>query len=224
MKITAENNKNYLEWQIPSDCVDTYPSLKKLKRGNTKDSEDKLNGVWSLIKRNKLKGCSWHEPFGGIGMSARLADSNGMFVSVNELSPSLYKYLREHYDDVTKGDAEKIEMAPVDYRFYDPSHFTFNHMCCSFFQSLLRTRKVFLYTDVYPFCLKPFDVNRLNQYVMHCNLWMLCCGWRIDEFYLYRSNNAMIIKAVKNNLGKQIINRAKCTNPFEITIGTGLFK
>lgn len=224
MRIMAESNKQTLRWALPSDCVDVFPSLKKLKRGNTKDAEDKLTGVWGLIKRYKLKNQSWHEPFGGIGMTAQLAQTNGMFVSVNELNRSLYNYLKMFYDDVTLKDAEKLEMSPVDYRFYDPSHFTFNHLCSSFYQSLLMTRKTLLYTDVYPFCLKPFDKKKLANYLLKSQIWMMSAGWNIESFYLYRSNNAMIVKARRNNFTKQIIDVVKNDDPFKITIGTGLFK
>jgi len=224
MKITAKNKKMSLEWKIPRSCEATYPSLKKLKRGNTADAEDKLNGLWTLLKGCRLKGDTWDDPFGGIGTSAKLAYSCGMKVSVNELDTGLYNFLRTEYDEVTNEDADTLKMKPVSYRFFDRNHFTFNHLCDSFFESLLTTEKILLYTDVFPYSLKPYSRELLNQYLGRCDNWLKKTNWGIQKVFLYRNTNVMIVKAKKNYFKKQIIEIEKePRDRFDMTVDIGLF-
>jgi len=224
MKIKAKNNRFSLELKIPRSCEATYPSLRKLKRGNTQESEDKLNGVWTLLKGCQVKGKRYHEPFGGIGLSAQVANSLSMSVSVNELDSGLYSFLCEQYDEVTNEDADKLIMDRVPFRFFDRNHFTFNHIGPAFNEALIKTTKVLLYTDVFPFSLKPFDMLKLKLYLKRCKARMEKEGWYIQKVFLYRNRHVMIVKMTKNKSKKQIIKvETEPTDPFEMTIDIGLF-
>ena len=222
MYFLFRNRLMYFSLNIPQELASSFPSLKKLIKGNTKDFADKLTALEALGV--PTEGTTWDEPFGGVGASAALASYHGMTVTINELSPELVGYLKGAYPEVTCQNALSMDMKKTACRFYDPSNFTFNHLCAAFSRALKTTQQTMFYTDVFPYSMKPFDCCKLKGYLKKCSGYLFNEGWFIQGIYLYRSRNAMVVKIERKEpaLAFSIIDGRAYTDVVQISLGKGL--
>lgn len=180
----------------------SFPSLKKLNKAVNRNIElcYKLEGICEFLKRERVR--SYFEPMAGAGFSCSLVKQlHNPIMFLNDYSQPLFEHLKETFPesvvtdfDIHKGNWDKSVSKKVDCIFADYSHFTFNHSTVSLEGFLKKTRGIFIYTDVFPFSLKPFNEEKLMRYIRCVKKFFFARKWYVDSIFLYPNKKVMMLK------------------------------
>lgn len=184
----------------------SFPSLKKINKRINHNIElcYKLEGIYEFLKYEEIR--SYAEPMAGAGFSCSLVKQwYNPTMYLNDYSEFLYNHLSKAFPedvvtnfDIDKGNwGDKHLPKKMDCIFADYSHFTFNHSTLSLEGFLKKTRKVFIYTDVFPFSLKPYDKDKLIKYLQRVKKFFFKRKWYVHSIFLYPNKKVMMLKIKK---------------------------
>jgi len=204
MEFVAFNSKIHINITINENGIDDFPSLKKLKRGNTRDIVYKLNGLLILLGKESFS--SYAEPMAGVGFSAKMVEAlqNPSTIVLNDISEELGTLLLKNipHSTITHIDCLTQEyIAPlVECTFIDFNNFTMNRE--RYVENLKRlipeTSRIVLLTDVFAYSLKPFNIEKFEAYSDRISSYFLkSYSLYLSTIYIYPNHNAAIMKFTK---------------------------
>jgi hypothetical protein len=217
MKYEIYNKDIIYKIMVNASLMKSFTSAKKINK-NINTNTDlcyKLEAIYAFLKNEYIE--SYCEPMAGLGFSASLVQAmypNASMI-LNDISVSLFEHLKSHFpqeqiynDDVIEQIDWTLKIPRVDCLFSDHNHFTFNHDTCFLERALKKTKKIFIYTDVFPYSLKPFDRSKLNDYIRRVKAFFHRRGKYVDSVYLYPSRNVMMLKVVNNFTTTKFLGRS----------------
>ena len=214
-----ENSEVVYRIRCTQQVQNAFPSIRKIKNGNRSDLMYKLNGVYEILKNENI--ASYLEPMAGAGFSSALVQHmHSPELYLNDINPHCVENLQHNFesDIITEYDytSEKyyFNIPTVDCCFFDHSHFTFNRETKWLYEFALHSEKIFIYTDVFAFSLKPFDIEKYIKYLRRSNTHLKKIGLFIKNVYIYPSKNAAVVGASPNPKNK--INTIEGTDKFQI--------
>jgi hypothetical protein len=207
MRYEIKNNRISYDLVVIDKAAFSFPSISKLKSGLNQKSDlaYKLNGVYAFLRNTKIE--RWVGPMAGVGFSSSLVHK--MFSSASQTlcdnNKECHASLLQNFPQAGVWfcdckDAYFLRSLKLfDCCFFDHSHFTLNkkeELDC-FRAYLKKPTNIFIYTDVFPYSLKPFNTDKFLNYLGRVHDFLQEHGWYLDAWYLYPSHNVVMIKAVR---------------------------
>lgn len=218
-----------IDFEIKIPRHDAFPSIVKFLRGNSKDLLNKLNGIFLLVPFCK----TYFEPMAGIGFSSCLVKAlYNPVIDANDIDGLCVEFLRQNLPkaNVSQKDIKVMEYwekKETEVTFFDNS-LSFKSMAKKgfefpFFEALKITQTTFVWTDVFPFSIIPFNEKRLTQYLKEVDLQLSKekTGFRIHSIYLYEGKQIMLVRADKDYVGGFTVLQNR--NTFKYIKKEGLF-
>jgi len=229
MEMKCYNRKISYVIDVPEKVKTSFTSIKKIKKGMNQNTDlvYKLNGLYAFLSEENVK--TYLEPFAGIGFSsAMIKELHDPIMILNDINIDLVHCLERFFPnqriynrDVLTQRLLKRGGTTIDCCFFDHNRFTFTKqikMVLSFLQMLSATTQCFIWTDVFPFSLKKWDIDRLNDYLNVAESFINLMGWGIESVYLYPNKHVMLVKAKKGKFDRVFID---CKDKFTIKILEG---